>query len=131
MITKACRKCSVLQSLDSFKKQKGGRYGLHSWCKTCIKIKDRAWRIKNLEHRMAYNKIRRKTHNEKKTKEARDRERLRSKREVANLEPIYLLKLIRGRDKLLTNLDLREASEIIDLYKKRLTLRRKIYDKKD
>jgi len=62
---KTCTKCHEMKSLDDFYRNKRGRYGRQSQCKTCCDVVHQQW-VKNnpqkiAQHQATYNK----THSEK------------------------------------------------------------------
>lgn len=57
MLTKVCTKCSEEKTLDNFCKQRRGKFGCHSQCKSCKKAyADQYYKV-HKEERMAYNKL--------------------------------------------------------------------------
>lgn len=122
---KTCTKCKTDKDLEDFKKG-------HSWCKVCTREKDRLWRSKNVKHRMEYKKKRRTLglDSSKKSEEAKSRATAKLRKAVSTLTDSYIIKLIVRHEPLLNRESLKEASDLIELKRKELTLKRKIYGKK-
>ena len=51
--TKDCFKCGEEKSLSEFYRNKKGKGGLHSWCKSCVRTKVAEWQARNPEYRAA------------------------------------------------------------------------------
>jgi hypothetical protein len=56
MQTKVCSKCEVEKGLGKFHKQKGGKYGVRSYCKDCANLSYKEYYGENREERLEYNK---------------------------------------------------------------------------
>lgn len=57
-VFRKCTKCGkwLVASAVNFSKRKGGKYGLHSWCKECRSDCDKKWREENKEKKKTYDK---------------------------------------------------------------------------
>jgi len=49
MQTKKCTRCGKEKDITEFHKSKGGKYGVHSWCKSCFVIYTANYRHKHLK----------------------------------------------------------------------------------
>ena len=50
MQVKECSRCKKLKNISEFRKEKRGKYGVHSWCKECIaKYMNDRWHRKKVE----------------------------------------------------------------------------------
>jgi len=54
METKQCPKCGAVKSVSEFHKHKGRKDGLYCWCKDCVKVCNKAYRIAHKEEAARY-----------------------------------------------------------------------------
>ena len=50
---KVCSKCGIEQDISSFHNDRSRPSGIHPWCKTCMKVCQRAWIANNLDLKRA------------------------------------------------------------------------------
>ena len=49
METKICSKCKEEKDFSEFHKQKSNKYGFYSWCKVCVSLYGKSYRIANAD----------------------------------------------------------------------------------
>lgn len=130
MIKKTCSRCKVLQPLEDFKKRKISKDGRYSWCKACERIRQKTWRLNNPEKARAAGRraLEKYLQSEKGALVNKQKRKKYQEKCRANITPQYIYRLLWSVCPKLTIKDLLENPVLIELYQKKLTLRRKVYD---